>query len=177
MQDLNQKNDRVMTTKEVSEYLKIPISSLWRLTHTGKIRGVKVGKHWRYFESDIKAFLRGIQVYPSHDMKVLDQRSFARIKCAIPAMMTILLPERKKVVIQGMIRDLSEGGIFFVPASDLGVAEPIQIRFSISQSEASGIEAEGRVVHQTQDSTKSGVGIKFRNLSQKDQGAIREYVG
>jgi excisionase family DNA binding protein len=49
---------RVMTTKEVGAYLKIPISSLWRLTKKGKIRGVKVGKHWRF---DIKEVERALK--------------------------------------------------------------------------------------------------------------------
>ncbi len=39
--------------KEVSKYLKIPISTVYRLTQSGKIPAVKVGKHWRFRKKDI----------------------------------------------------------------------------------------------------------------------------
>ena len=50
---------RVLTIHEVSEYLKIPVSSLYMLTKRGKVPGVKVGKHWRYLESDILSLWPG----------------------------------------------------------------------------------------------------------------------
>ena len=43
----------VMTIKELSQYLKISVSSLYFLTSSGKIPAVKVGKHWRYMQSEI----------------------------------------------------------------------------------------------------------------------------
>ncbi|MBI3306795.1 MAG: helix-turn-helix domain-containing protein [Candidatus Omnitrophica bacterium] len=51
------KNDfpRIMTIREVSEYLKIPVSTLYSLSKKGIIRGVKLGKCWRYLETDILA--------------------------------------------------------------------------------------------------------------------------
>ena len=38
----------VMTIHEVSEYLRIPVSSLYRLAQSGKIPCQKVGRHWRF---------------------------------------------------------------------------------------------------------------------------------
>ena len=49
----------VMTGREVSKYLKIPISTLYDQTKKGKIRGIKIGKHWRYVLQDIHDFLLG----------------------------------------------------------------------------------------------------------------------
>lgn len=43
---------RVMTVDELSDYLKVARSTLYKLTHVGRVPGQKVGKHWR--------FLRGV---------------------------------------------------------------------------------------------------------------------
>ena len=49
-------SSRVMTVKEVSDYLRIPLSTIYDLTKRGKIKAVKFGKHWRYLESDIQRY-------------------------------------------------------------------------------------------------------------------------
>ena len=43
--------DEILTAKEVSGYLKIPLSSLHWLARTKRIPAFKVGRHWR-FEKD-----------------------------------------------------------------------------------------------------------------------------
>ena len=50
--------DSVLTIKELSEYLKIPKSSLYRLAQEGKVPGQKVGKHWRFLRSRIDRWLQ-----------------------------------------------------------------------------------------------------------------------
>jgi len=50
---------KILTVAEVSQYLKIPISTLYELTRKGKIRGIKIGRHWRYLENDVLDFLKG----------------------------------------------------------------------------------------------------------------------
>lgn len=47
----------VMTIHEVSEYLRIPISSLYRLAQSGKIPCQKVGRHWRFRREAIDRWL------------------------------------------------------------------------------------------------------------------------
>lgn len=37
-----------MTIEEVSEYLRVPVSSLYKLAQQGKIPASKVGRHWRF---------------------------------------------------------------------------------------------------------------------------------
>ena len=51
---------RVMTIKEVSHFLKIPISTIYFLAQKGKIKGAKFGKHWRFIQQDIVDYLRGV---------------------------------------------------------------------------------------------------------------------
>jgi len=49
---------RVMSVKEVSDFLKIPISTIYDLAKKGKIRGAKFGRHWRFLEEDILSYFR-----------------------------------------------------------------------------------------------------------------------
>jgi excisionase family DNA binding protein len=45
--------DEIMNIKEVSGYLKIPISTVYKLAQSGKVPAVKVGKHWRFMKKDL----------------------------------------------------------------------------------------------------------------------------
>ena len=38
----------VMTIQEASDFLRIPLSSLYKLAQQGKIPCQKVGRHWRF---------------------------------------------------------------------------------------------------------------------------------
>ena len=38
----------IMTIEEVSAYLRVPVSSLYKLAQQGKIPASKVGRHWRF---------------------------------------------------------------------------------------------------------------------------------
>ena len=49
---------RVMSIKEVSEFLKIPLSTIYELAYKGKLRGVKFGRHWRFLEEDILSYFK-----------------------------------------------------------------------------------------------------------------------
>jgi len=45
--------DDILNIKEVSGYLKIPISTVYKLAQSGKVPAVKVGKHWRFMKKDL----------------------------------------------------------------------------------------------------------------------------
>ncbi len=38
----------IMTIEEVAQYLRVPLSSLYKLAQQGKIPASKVGRHWRF---------------------------------------------------------------------------------------------------------------------------------
>ena len=40
--------DSVMTITELSTYLKVSKSTLYKLAQEGKVPGQKVGRHWRF---------------------------------------------------------------------------------------------------------------------------------
>lgn len=47
----------IMTIEETSKYLRIPLSSLYKLAQGGKIPCQKVGRHWRFRRERIDRWL------------------------------------------------------------------------------------------------------------------------
>ena len=47
----------ILTIEELSRYLKISKSTLYKLAQQGKIPGQKVGRHWRFKKSAIDMWL------------------------------------------------------------------------------------------------------------------------
>ncbi len=48
----------LLTANEVSEYLRIPKSTLYKLVQEGKIPGFKVGRHWRFRRAVVQAWIK-----------------------------------------------------------------------------------------------------------------------
>ncbi len=53
-----QNEKRVMDIREVSNLLKIPVSTLYVLAKQGKLKGAKFGRQWRFLEEDILNYFR-----------------------------------------------------------------------------------------------------------------------
>ncbi len=47
-------SDEILNIKEVSVYLRIPVSTLYKLIQEGKVPAVKIGKHWRFMKKDLE---------------------------------------------------------------------------------------------------------------------------
>ncbi|MBA7671074.1 hypothetical protein ES703_79225 [subsurface metagenome] len=47
----------VLTIEELSVYLKIPKSTLYKLVREGKVPSQKVGRHWRFRKEAINRWL------------------------------------------------------------------------------------------------------------------------
>ena len=52
------KSDAVMTIEELSKYLKISRSTLYKLTQEGKLPAQKVGRHWRFHKEAVDEWLK-----------------------------------------------------------------------------------------------------------------------
>jgi len=50
-------NNQILTISDVANLLKIPKSSVYKLIHDGGLPAHKVGKHFRFFQDEIKAWL------------------------------------------------------------------------------------------------------------------------
>ena len=54
---MKNQNDRVMTIDDLSAYLKIAKSTLYKLAQEGKLPGQKVGRHWRFHKIAVDNWL------------------------------------------------------------------------------------------------------------------------
>lgn len=172
-------NQKVLKAIEVSRFLRMPLSTVYNLTVKGKIPAVKFGRQWRFLEKDITNYMNGIPSKANHSgIDVNEKRQSPRIKTEIQAVLLGGLTLTQEIRKDGMIFNLSEGGAFFVPHdSGLEIGDPVRIVFTLPANGHIGeIETEGRIIHQARNS-KKGFGIKFRQLTQRIQEGIKNYVG
>ena len=54
---MKEQSDPVLTIEELSAYLKISRSTLYKLVSEGKIPSQKVGRHWRFRRAAIDRWL------------------------------------------------------------------------------------------------------------------------
>lgn len=54
---MDEKPDDVLTIGELSAYLKIPKSTLYKLVREGKVPSQKIGRHWRFRKEAIDRWL------------------------------------------------------------------------------------------------------------------------
>lgn len=52
-------DNEVMTLAEVASYLRIPVSTIYKLSREGSIPAQKLGKQWRYHKTAIDYWLKG----------------------------------------------------------------------------------------------------------------------
>ena len=183
MEERRKKNaEKVMTVQEVSAYLKIPISTLYDLTRKGKLRGVKVGRQWRYLERDIVNFLNGIP-NSSVNPHAHDRRQSSRIRTNIHGNLMNVFMETPSSSKEGVLRNLSKGGALFEdhnggdsPGKDPGleVGDPVKLTFEIPGN-GPALTIEGWIVHQSANSPLR-LGIKFRKIPEDKQRILREYA-
>jgi excisionase family DNA binding protein len=53
------RDDVVLTTDEATNYLKVSKPTLLKHVRLGKIKAAKVGRGWRFLQSELYRFLRG----------------------------------------------------------------------------------------------------------------------
>jgi excisionase family DNA binding protein len=54
---MDEKPGDVLTIEELSVYLKIPKSTLYKIVREGKVPSQKVGRHWRFRKETIDRWL------------------------------------------------------------------------------------------------------------------------
>ena len=59
---MDKRPDDILTIEELSVYLKIPKSTLYKLVREGKVPSQKVGRHWRFLKEAINRWLDETQV-------------------------------------------------------------------------------------------------------------------
>jgi excisionase family DNA binding protein len=52
-------NNTLLTAKQAQELLKVDRTTIYRMLKDGRLNGVKVGQHWRFFTSELNDLLAG----------------------------------------------------------------------------------------------------------------------
>jgi excisionase family DNA binding protein len=55
---------QILTIEEAAQYLRIPLSSLYKLAQEGRVPCQKVGRHWRFHQAALKEWLTGAKLSP-----------------------------------------------------------------------------------------------------------------
>lgn len=55
--DIENAEERVATVKEIAFYLRVDRTVVERLLRSGKLKGIKVGAHWRIRIKDLKEYM------------------------------------------------------------------------------------------------------------------------
>ncbi len=67
---MNQQEEMVMTVEEVSDYLRLGKSTVYKLVQEGELPGRKVGGTWRFSREGLEEWLRE---RPSIDTSFMNQ--------------------------------------------------------------------------------------------------------
>ena len=51
-----------LTAEEVAEYLRLPLSTVYKLVQDKRLPGFKVGKHWRFRKDTIQKWIEEQEV-------------------------------------------------------------------------------------------------------------------
>ncbi len=54
---MDSEGDEILTIQELSDHLKVPVSTLYKLVREGSIPSFKVGKHWRFQKKEIDRWI------------------------------------------------------------------------------------------------------------------------
>jgi len=171
----------IYTAREISQMLRIPLSSLWSLTKKGAIRGVKVGKHWRYLAPDLEAFLaKAAPAGRRHKDEDCHRRKHPRINCEFPGWYALAWDGEPQTWQTCRIRNIGLEGLCLnagMAQGDgiVGQGDPVWLTFRIGEI-ARDFRLRGRAVW-TQGENLKRAGIKFRCMDEEDMRAIQYYVG
>lgn len=176
MEELN----NLLAAKEVSKLLGINLRTVQRLTKQGKIKGIKIGDLWRYKRQDIENYLSFGTDFSREPIRLSgefrERRVYPRINTNFRCGYSINLPPLKEISSEGIIKNISAGGVFLINKDNVEVDmdDPINLQFVLTTPDKTAyINTEGRIVRK--DGT--GVGIKFRNLNEEIKDRIIQYIG
>lgn len=185
----NENYNELLTVSEVGKYLRIPLKSVYYLTQTGKIKGIKVGKHWRYHLKDIKCYYQNgtkrsaisgeIIITSVETQNITEKRTFPRINCNIRCLYEVVIPELKELSSTGSIRNISGNGVFLYGLQgnleNIFAGDPISLKFELNTKSGKRINLNvpGRVVRKVNE----GIGIKFRDIDKYYRDLLIRYAG
>lgn len=194
---MNNNNEvKLLSARRVSEYLNLSLRTVQRLSQKGKIKAIRIGSRWKYYDSDIKKYLAIGTDFSNANTKVIhgssERRLSPRLNCFIPCQIEVNpvrsrmrthasatsngvnIPKRKEIYAQGDILNISEGGLFLYnhrKVINVKPDDPVSLYFNLNGNGL--IEANGRILRKQH----KGLAVKFINISNNLKMEISHYVG
>jgi excisionase family DNA binding protein len=53
--------EKLITAKELAQFLKLSESTIYKLARNGEIPGLKIGDSWRFDQQDIERMIRSVK--------------------------------------------------------------------------------------------------------------------
>lgn len=176
-EDIEKYGTNFITAKQVSEFFGIPLNTIYCYSRQGKIKSFKIGDQWRYLRADIEKYVSDNTDFSKEPERkqdtFLEHRSYPRINTNFMCQYSISLPPFKNINSDGLIKNISAGGVFISDQNGLmnevEIDDPIDVNFVLASY---GIQARGKVVRKTD----MGAGIKFKDIDGEMTKRIMEYA-
>jgi len=176
-------NDKkYMTAKQVSEYLQIPLPTVYRLITQNKIKSAKIGGSIRCFTEDVHNYEDYGTTYIFNKLRKnqspKDERENPRINTELNCRYSLDLGSNN-IINEGIMRNLSLDGLFLEnhenEPNEIHVDDPVNLMFVLPLYEHNNkeINVNGRV-RRKQD---NGFAIKFRQVNERLKEDLKEYIG
>lgn len=68
----------LLTLRQVAEWLQVSDRTVHRLISDGTLKGVKVGRQWRFEEKEVEAYLNSLSM-TSHELDIRRAKEFERL--------------------------------------------------------------------------------------------------
>lgn len=169
--------DEVMTPREVANFLKLPLSTVYKLTQEGRLRGVKLGKHWRYLASDVRQQIAAPM--PLALAAGAERRRAPRIDVRLPVQFRVEVPQVKQCSGKGAVANVSRGGLLLV-IEELSVQgqlvrldDPIQVELDSAVFGTTTLQ--GRVVR-VAEGPQTSLGVELAALPADLEGKWTAWV-
>lgn len=172
----------VLSAQEVSEYLRISLSTVHHLTRAGKLRSKKIGNKWCYKKSDLDYYLEHGEMPAESGDVAAERRVYKRFDCHSGCVLKIQKEGRDIEEFVGYVLNYSRGGVLFEFTDAAGPAKftgnkPLRIKVSVPNAQNKEYyEWEGTVVHLDIEKT-TRAGIQFKKLEDENLSRLSECFG
>jgi excisionase family DNA binding protein len=54
--------EQLLTANDAAHYLRLTEQTIWNLAGSGRLRGVRIGKRWRFTTDDLERFIATLDI-------------------------------------------------------------------------------------------------------------------
>jgi excisionase family DNA binding protein len=161
--ETRQPSKNFMNAHDVSDYLRISLSTVHHLTRAGKLMSVKVGKQWRYNKDEIDLYLgKAAPILRTYEGR--ERRTFLRHSCLVQGFAVIPRGHESAWMGEGTVLNFSDAGILFEASEGVfyeeGAYSPASVKVRVILDSKTEFQIEGRVVR-TEILGRTRFGIQF----------------